>query len=283
MDKKMREKIDLTVIIPNHNKEKYIVKCIESVLQQTILPKKIIIIDDCSTDRSIDKIFQIEDNENIIRVIPLKENVGVSKARNIGILEAQTQYITCLDSDDFYANRGKLENEWKLIEKNQGCIAYSKLALADEEDNVQYPQINRKKYIEGNIYKRLITGRFSLDAMIRDYVVDKNMVIESGMYNESRNLYEDLELLIKLSMKYEFLCTGEFGSAYRQTGTGLSNRKRAELITTRNQIIKECLPSERVMATRLLVQWKIRFWADRMKGRGYSIYAYLYRLLKGRN
>lgn len=283
MDKKMREKIDLTVIIPNHNKEKYIVKCIESVLQQTILPKKIIIIDDCSTDRSIDKIFQIEDNENIIRVIPLKENVGVSKARNIGILEAQTQYITCLDSDDFYANRGKLENEWKLIEKNQGCIAYSKLALADEEDNVQYPQINRKKYIEGNIYKRLITGRFSLDAMIRDYVVDKNMVIESGMYNESRNLYEDLELLIKLSMKYEFLCTGEFGSAYRQTGTGLSNRKRAELITTRNQIIKECLPSERVMATRLLAEWKIRFWADRMKGRGYSVYACLYRLLKGRN
>lgn len=279
----MREKIDLTVIIPNHNKEKYIVKCIESVLQQTILPKKIIIIDDCSTDRSIDKIFQIEDNENIIRVIPLKENVGVSKARNIGILEAQTQYITCLDSDDFYANRGKLENEWKLIEKNQGCIAYSKLALADEEDNVQYPQINRKKYIEGNIYKRLITGRFSLDAMIRDYVVDKNMVIESGMYNESRNLYEDLELLIKLSMKYEFLCTGEFGSAYRQTGTGLSNRKRAELITTRNQIIKECLPSERVMATRLLAEWKIRFWADRMKGRGYSVYACLYRLLKGRN
>lgn len=283
MDKKMREKIDLTVIIPNHNKEKYIVKCIESVLQQTILPKKIIIIDDCSTDRSIDKIFQIEDNENIIRVIPLKENVGVSKARNIGILEAQTQYITCLDSDDFYANRGKLENEWKLIEKNQGCIAYSKLALADEEDNVQYPQINRKKYIEGNIYKRLITGRFSLDAMIRDYVVDKNMVIESGMYNESRNLYEDLELLIKLSMKYEFLCTGEFGSAYRQTGTGLSNRKRAELITTRNQIIKECLPSEQVMATRLLAEWKIRFWADRMKGRGYSVYACLYRLLKGRN
>lgn len=279
----MREKIDLTVIIPNHNKEKYIVKCIESVLQQTILPKKIIIIDDCSTDRSIDKIFQIEDNENIIRVIPLKENVGVSKARNIGILEAQTQYITCLDSDDFYANRGKLENEWKLIEKNQGCIAYSKLALADEEDNVQYPQINRKKYIEGNIYKRLITGRFSLDAMIRDYVVDKNMVIESGMYNESRNLYEDLELLIKLSMKYEFLCTGEFGSAYRQTGTGLSNRKRAELITTRNQIIKECLPSERVMATRLLAEWRIRFWADRMKGRGYSVYACLYRLLKGRN
>lgn len=279
----MREKIDLTVIIPNHNKEKYIVKCIESVLQQTILPKKIIIIDDCSTDRSIDKIFQIEDNENIIRVIPLKENVGVSKARNIGILEAQTQYITCLDSDDFYANRGKLENEWKLIEKNQGCIAYSKLALADEEDNVQYPQINRKKYIEGNIYKRLITGRFSLDAMIRDYVVDKNMVIESGMYNESRNLYEDLELLIKLSMKYEFLCTGEFGSAYRQTGTGLSNRKRAELITTRNQIIKECLPSEQVMATRLLAEWKIRFWADRMKGRGYSVYACLYRLLKGRN
>ena len=216
-------------------------------------------------------------------MIPLKENVGVSKARNIGILEAQTQYITCLDSDDFYANRGKLENEWKLIEKNQGCIAYSKLALADEEDNVQYPQINRKKYIEGNIYKRLITGRFSLDAMIRDYVVDKNMVIESGMYNESRNLYEDLELLIKLSMKYEFLCTGEFGSAYRQTGTGLSNRKRAELITTRNQIIKECLPSERVMATRLLAEWKIRFWADRMKGRGYSVYACLYRLLKGRN
>lgn len=283
MDKKMREKIDLTVIIPNHNKEKYIVKCIESVLQQTILPKKIIIIDDCSTDRSIDKILQIEDNENIIRVIPLKENVGVSKARNIGILEAQTQYITCLDSDDFYANRGKLENEWKLIEKNQGCIAYSKLALSDEEDNVQYPQINRKKYIEGNIYKRLITGRFSLDAMIRDYVVDKNMVIESGMYNESRNLYEDLELLIKLSMKYEFLCTGEFGSAYRQTGTGLSNRKRAELITTRNQIIKECLPLDRAMAIRLLVEWRIRFWADRMKGRGYSIYAYLYRLLKGRN
>ena len=104
----------LAVIIPNYNKELYIEKCLESVFKQTLQPDQIIIVDDCSSDKSRDIIHTLAVQHKRINPIYLDENRGVSNARNIGAEYANTDYVTFLDSDDLYYNPDKLKNEMKF-------------------------------------------------------------------------------------------------------------------------------------------------------------------------
>ena len=75
----------ISIIIPNYNKEKYIEKCVNSVLEQSYMPKEIIIVDDCSTDNSRRIIEKLAKENETIKLICPKTNGGVSKARNLGL------------------------------------------------------------------------------------------------------------------------------------------------------------------------------------------------------
>ena len=88
-----------TIVIPLYNKEKYIRQTVDCVLSQTIEDYELLIIDDGSTDGSLEIVSGIVDPR--IRIIH-QENGGVSKARNRGIREAKGKYITFLDADDVW-------------------------------------------------------------------------------------------------------------------------------------------------------------------------------------
>lgn len=96
----LNDKIDITVIIPMYNAEKYISETIHSVLsqQQHNFIFEIIVVNDCSTDESLQIVRKINDNR--IRIIDLEKNVGLSEARNTGIRNANGKWIEFLDSDD---------------------------------------------------------------------------------------------------------------------------------------------------------------------------------------
>jgi len=76
----------VTVIIPMHNSSKHIKECVDSVINQTYRNLEIIVVDDKSEDNSVEIVENINDNR--IRIIRLKQNVGASGARNKGIEEA---------------------------------------------------------------------------------------------------------------------------------------------------------------------------------------------------
>ena len=88
----------VSVIIPTYNRETVIGRAIESVLKQTYPHFELLIIDDGSTDQTKRVVERIADER--IRYILLEENGGVARARNVGIAEAQYDYIAFLDSDD---------------------------------------------------------------------------------------------------------------------------------------------------------------------------------------
>ena len=92
--------IEISIIVPVYNTEKYIIRCINSVLKQTFRNWELILIDDGSIDSSgkICDFFQKKDNR--IKVIH-KKNEGVSIARNLGITLSKGNYITFIDSDDW--------------------------------------------------------------------------------------------------------------------------------------------------------------------------------------
>jgi len=91
--------ITVSVIIPMHNAESYILQCLESVLRQTYQCLEILVIDDGSTDRSMDICRELSGNDSRIKILS-QERKGVSSARNRGLEEAAGKYIFFLDSDD---------------------------------------------------------------------------------------------------------------------------------------------------------------------------------------
>lgn len=91
----------ISIIIPIYNSEKYIDKCVKSVLNQTYKDFELLIIDDGSNDNSAQICDEFAASDSRIRVIH-KKNEGVSVARNTGIELARGEYITFIDSDDYY-------------------------------------------------------------------------------------------------------------------------------------------------------------------------------------
>ena len=92
--------IKVSVIVPLYNAEKYAKRCIESVLRQTYNNYELILIDDGSKDRTGEICDHYADIDSRIKVIH-KKNGGVSSARNKGLQEAQGEWITFLDADDW--------------------------------------------------------------------------------------------------------------------------------------------------------------------------------------
>ncbi len=94
----------ISVILPCYNVEKYIGKCISSILKQTFRDFEIICINDCSTDNTLTIIQQYASKDNRIRIINLEKNKGSANGRKVGINNASGKYIAFIDSDDYISS-----------------------------------------------------------------------------------------------------------------------------------------------------------------------------------
>lgn len=89
----------VSIVVPVYNSEKYLIKCVDSILKQSYKNLEILLIDDGSTDRSYDICCDLAKKDNRI-VVKQKSNGGVSSARNLGILTSNGEFILFVDSDD---------------------------------------------------------------------------------------------------------------------------------------------------------------------------------------
>ena len=96
----MKELTDISVIIPVYNSSKYLNKCLDSLVDQKYNNYEVILINDGSTDNSLEICLQYANNYNNFQVFS-KENGGVSSARNYGLNKANGKWIVFVDSDDF--------------------------------------------------------------------------------------------------------------------------------------------------------------------------------------
>ena len=97
---KERNNIKISLIIPVFNIEKYVYKCLCSVVEQTKMPDEVIIIDDCSQDKTSIICDEFSKKYSFIKTIHLTQNGGVSKARNVGIEVSNGKYLLFIDGDD---------------------------------------------------------------------------------------------------------------------------------------------------------------------------------------
>jgi glycosyltransferase involved in cell wall biosynthesis len=106
-----------SIVIPNYNSEKWIEKLLNSILEQTFTDYEVIIVDDISTDNSIDLITKTI-NDKRFKLIRLEEKRWNGGTRNIGVKNAQGEYILFADCDDWFNSNDCLETIAKVIEEN---------------------------------------------------------------------------------------------------------------------------------------------------------------------
>ncbi len=125
----------ISIIVAVYNTEKYVEKCINSLLNQTYKNIEIIIVEDCSTDGSR-KILEKYSKSKKVKIIYNKKNRGLSYSRNIGLKNSTGDYIGYIDSDD-YVDNDFYEKLIQSIKKNKSEVAICDMKVIHENDGIE--------------------------------------------------------------------------------------------------------------------------------------------------
>ena len=184
----------ISVIIPTYNRGNIIENSITSVLNQTYKNFEVIIIDDGSTDNTKEIIDKFDDKR--IKYIKIKENLGGSNARNIGIRHATGRYISFQDSDDIsYTNKLELQFN-NMINKNSNLdFCKIKVIYNNSYYNFVPTEYQEKKIIRGKIFSELIkNGNF----ISTQSILVRKKFIEKYLFDINMPRLQDYELILRM-------------------------------------------------------------------------------------
>ena len=123
-----------TVIIPAYNCEATIEQTLRSVLNQTVRDLHVLLIDDSSTDRTVERAEQVAQGDSRLEILQNEQNLGVAGTRNRGIDRARSPFIAFLDADDIWV-RDKLARQLAQLDRTKAGLCYTAYALIDHAGN----------------------------------------------------------------------------------------------------------------------------------------------------
>lgn len=126
-----REGEKVSIIIPTYNSERFIAETLESVIAQSYSNWEAIVIDDCSSDKTVPIVAMLAKRDNRILLIQALENGGAAVARNLGIRSAAGDYIAFLDSDDTWEPM-KLEKQIAFMRKKGASFSFTAYKIVNE-------------------------------------------------------------------------------------------------------------------------------------------------------
>lgn len=133
MEQKTKETPLISVIMPAYNAEKYISQAIGSVLAQTEQHWELLVIDDCSGDKTVEIVERFVRQDERIRLLINEQNQGTAYSRNRGFDLCRGAYVALLDSDDLWRPE-KLEKQLAYAERSGADLIYTSYALIDGEE-----------------------------------------------------------------------------------------------------------------------------------------------------
>lgn len=140
----------ITVVVPCYNVEKYVEKCIDSIINQTYKNLEIILVEDCSTDNTYEIIKKYLKKDKRIKIVKNEKNSGLSFSRNVGIKESTGKYIGFIDSDD-YINEDFYMNLMTAMKKEKAEVSICDMKVVFEDTKVEHNSpcfINEKFSLE---------------------------------------------------------------------------------------------------------------------------------------
>ncbi len=184
--------IKVSIIIPVYNTERYLTKCINSALNQSLHDVEVIAIDDGSTDTSLG-ILKSYNNPGL--KIIRQENQGLSGARNTGIESACGEFLIFLDSDDYIHKDMAREMYTKAISE-QSDIVICRYKQVCEKGSVYHASGIKKGLSKGEIFKRVLAGKMS--TMACDKMYRRKLFIDHTIKYPLDLFHEDVPITYKL-------------------------------------------------------------------------------------
>lgn len=148
----MNSNTKISIIMPINNVEKFVSKSIQSVLNQTHKNFELIIINDYSTDKSLDLVKKFIDNR--ILILNNSSNLGVARSRNIGLENASGEFISFLDGDDVW-KKNKLEKQLAIMKENNYHFTFTNFEVINAQDKILDSNGKIPKFLT---YKKLLRG-----------------------------------------------------------------------------------------------------------------------------
>ncbi len=251
--------IEISVIMPVYNVERFVAEAVQSVLDQTFKDFELLIIDDLSPDSSITICEQFTDPR--IRIIQHKINRGLAGARNTGIRHAQGKYLAFLDSDDCWHNEKLAIHHRHLNLCPEVGISFSRSAFINEDSTpTDCYQMPRLKDIRPGYYLcRNPIGNGSAPVVRREVFDD--IRFSSDFEGEAEDCYfdadlrrsEDIECWIRIAITTNWVIEGmpEALTYYRLNGDNLSANLMKQLESWEHVISKT-----RSYAPEFITKWE---------------------------
>ncbi len=192
MHRQATSNMDVSVIIPSYNRVEWLPKAVESVLEQSLVPTELIVVDDGSTDGTSELLAEQFPTVRVIR----QENLGVSAARNAGIWQAKGQWIALLDSDDYWLPN-KLEAQIDVVQSDSGI----KVIHTDEiwmRNGIRVNPMKKHSKPTGWIYPQCLPLCCVSPSSV---LIHQSIFAELGLFDESLPACEDYDMWLRIFAK----------------------------------------------------------------------------------
>jgi len=223
----MENRKKVSIIVPVYNHERYIGNAIESVINQTYPNFELILVNDGSTDGSLDVCERYAKKDSRIQIIS-QRNQGRSRARNTGICRASGEYMGLLDSDDMMKHR-KIELQLQILQNKNVDVVYSSVDVIDDRGayltTVKCDPVDPANFLSLLFFRNLCPTASAL--------LGKRSCFQDDLFDDRYSCDEDYEWLLRAAHKHAFYCIEEPLVLYRRHETNISEDlealRRAEL------------------------------------------------------
>ena len=192
-----------SVIIPLYNKASYIEKAVQSILSQTFKGYELIIVNDGSTDNSLEIVQQLNNSTiqqfNIIN----QSNSGVSTARNNGVKASKYDYIAFLDADDWWEPDYLYQMKQFIENYKQAGLWAAKYFKVKNGKNIEANIGLKNNFIMGYIdYFKVYGKTMWMPFYAPSVIIHKNILLEFNGFKPNLKLGEDFDLWVRIALKY---------------------------------------------------------------------------------
>lgn len=226
----------VSVIIPVYNVEKYIEKCVTSVLEQTFDDFEIIVVIDGSTDGSEAKARKLQEENPGKIIIINQENKGLGGARNTGIINARGEYLLFVDSDD-YIEKDLLADATKIIESENSDVVIFDFDYVDESGAL----LKHERAVPmGNAELSVMPGVLTAWPCAWDKLYKKTLFTENGIFYPDRLWFEDLATtprILSETLKISYLAKPYYNYVQRSDSIMADSKKNSARILRNKEIL----------------------------------------------
>lgn len=240
----------VTVLMPMYNAEKYVRKAIESILEQSYQDFEFIIINDASTDKSLEIAIEYANSDNRIIIINCKVNQGIANVLNEGLKLSKGDYIVRMDADDI-SKHDRIERQVKFMEGNLSCdISGSWLETFNDQDSQS--ELWKVPSDHNSIKLELLfnTGFFHPTVIFR-----KSAIEDLELYNSDYVPAEDYELWSRFMLTKKMANIPEPLLYYRVHEESISKSARTKQVLQANRVRKNILDGMGIWVS--TEEWKI--------------------------